>query len=190
MADAEAPRLGIGGVRHLIHADRARSRAIDRERVEAEMPTPIRRRHWIAGAFGLRQCGEQLRRDIRRGIAAEKRRIALPGLFRRLDQPAAQRREQLARLRVNLIGEIDRRPERQQQNRDDRQPRLPARAAPGGLQRAGLAAKRAAKPRRRAPRPCFVAAADFQRALEPCADFSTRQRRAGRRGVARALGSG
>ena len=61
--NAIALRLRPRGVGHLIHADSARGRLVDRERIRGQTPPPIGPRDRIAGAFHLSERGQQLRRD-------------------------------------------------------------------------------------------------------------------------------
>src|ERR1700726_1743397 len=60
IADAIVSRLGKGRVGHLVHANAARGRLVDREGVPGQPPPPIGARDRIAGALDLRQRREQL----------------------------------------------------------------------------------------------------------------------------------
>src|SRR5271156_1320275 len=55
--NAIALRLRRRGVGHLVHADSARSRLVDRERIRGQAPPPISPRSGIAGAFHLGERG-------------------------------------------------------------------------------------------------------------------------------------
>jgi hypothetical protein len=76
-----ALRLRQRRVGHLVHADGARSRLVDRERIRGQTPPPIGPRNGIAGALDLGERGEQLRRDRGGGIFSKERRILSPGFI-------------------------------------------------------------------------------------------------------------
>src|SRR5437763_14833270 len=66
-------------VGQLIHADRARSRLVDRERIRSQTPPPIGGCNGVAGALDLGEGGQQLRWDRDRGIFPKERSITSPG---------------------------------------------------------------------------------------------------------------
>jgi len=59
--NAIALRLRERRVGHLIHADRARSGLVDRERIRSQTPPPIGGCNGVAGALDLGERGQQLR---------------------------------------------------------------------------------------------------------------------------------
>src|SRR6202023_696460 len=108
MADAILSRLGEGSGGHLVHADGARGGLIDRKGVPGQAPPPIGSCYRIARTLDLRQGGEQLGCDGRRGILAKERRILLPSLSRHLVHHAAHGKEHLGRLAYYLIDKVRR----------------------------------------------------------------------------------
>src|SRR4029453_19455154 len=99
----EPPRLREGRVRELEHADRARRRLIERERIPGEPPAPVRPRYRIAGALDLGERAQQLGGDDGGRMLAEERAVVPPCLGRRLGQPAVHREEELRVLLVTVL---------------------------------------------------------------------------------------
>ena len=103
---AEPACLGEGAVGHLVHAHRTRCRTIDLEGPQAPAPPPVRARHGIAGALGLRERREQRGGHHRRRVTAKDRRIAAPRFRRRFVEYPAHREEQLGRLADDLVRRV------------------------------------------------------------------------------------
>jgi hypothetical protein len=93
-------------VGHLVHADSARSRLVDRERIRGHTPPPIGPRNGIAGAFHLGERGQQLRRDGGGGVFSKERRILSPGFNRRFISFARDEGKHFRRLMQNLINQV------------------------------------------------------------------------------------
>jgi len=96
-------RLRQCGIGHLVQADSARSRVVDRERIRGQTPPPIGPRNGIAGAFHLRKRGQQLRREGGGGIFPKERRILSPGFNRRFIRFAGDEGKHFRRLVDDLI---------------------------------------------------------------------------------------
>src|ERR1700758_5812599 len=75
------------------------------EGIPGELPAPVGARHRIAGAFDLRQRGQQLGRDRAGGIRVEERFVPPPRFDRFLVERPADEKEQLARLSGKMIDE-------------------------------------------------------------------------------------
>jgi hypothetical protein len=104
--DAVALRLRQRGIGHLIHADSARSRLVDRERIRGQTPSPIGPCNWIAGAFDLGERGQQLRRDGGGGVFPKERRILSPGFNRVFIRFAGDEGKHFHRLMQDLINQV------------------------------------------------------------------------------------
>src|SRR5258706_3075282 len=117
--NALPPRLGKGPVRDLIHPNCARRRPIHVERFALQRPAPVSPRHGIAGAFDLREGGEQVCGNDVRGMFFEDGAVFLPRLGRRLIQRAADREEQFRWLAHDLVGKIESKPKREGQYQPD-----------------------------------------------------------------------
>src|SRR5260221_12600512 len=78
-SDTVVCRLGVSCIGHLVHAHSARGGLLHPEGIPGELPAPVGARHRIAGAFDLRQRGEQTGRDRGGGIRVEEwLRTSLP----------------------------------------------------------------------------------------------------------------
>src|SRR5579871_6521088 len=104
--DTEARSLSGCSIDHLGEADGARGRRIDRQRIEAPSPAPIRAFHRIAGAFDLRQRGQEFGRDCAGGIGAKEGSVLPPGFRRLLVERRVEEEEQLGGFADDLIGEV------------------------------------------------------------------------------------
>jgi hypothetical protein len=71
----------------------------------------------IAGAFHLRERGEQIRRDHFGRLGAEDRRVLAPGFRRRLVERSADREEELSRLARHLVQRVEQETDRHQHQR-------------------------------------------------------------------------
>ncbi len=111
--DAIALRFAERSIGNLVHADRARCRAVQLERIPGQLPAPGRAGHRIAGAFDLGERGEKRGRHDGGGVVAEDRLVLPPRLGRRLGERAAHREEQLGGLADDLVAPVGREPERQ-----------------------------------------------------------------------------
>jgi len=105
-SDTVACRLGVSSIGHLVHADSARGGLVHSEGIPSELPAPVGARHRIAGAFDLRQRGQQLGRDRARGIGVEERSVLSPRFDRFLIKRPADEKEQFARLADNVVNEV------------------------------------------------------------------------------------
>ena len=119
VADAVALRLEVSRVGDLVHADRARRGPVELERLGRRAPAPLRRRHRVARAFGLRERGEELGAHHGGGVVAEDRLVPAPGFRRHLVQRAAHREKQLGRLARDLVERVDREEQRDQRGERD-----------------------------------------------------------------------
>lgn len=117
IADAVALRFSERRIGDLVHAYGARGRAIDRQWVRHELPPPVGPGKRIAGGLDLRERGQEVGRDDDGRVRAEERPILAPRLGRRLEERAANGKEQFRRLADDVICPVRCRPERQ---RDDR----------------------------------------------------------------------
>ncbi len=126
--DAELCCLGIGAIDHLVEADGARRRLVDRERVEAPSPAPIGAVHRIARTLDLRQRGQQFRRDRIGGVGAKQRPVLPPCFGRLLVEPVTDEGEQLGGLEDHVIEEVHERDHCQQDRHAARDPNHPRRA--------------------------------------------------------------
>ena len=111
VVDAVALGFLERGIGDLVHADGARGRLVELERIPRQPPPPVRPRHRVAGALDLRQGGQQIRRHGGRGVLAEERPVAAPGLAGVLDKRTADREEQLGRLADDLVRPVQRPPQ-------------------------------------------------------------------------------
>src|SRR5437867_9504877 len=84
IVDAIALRFAERSIGNLVHADRARCRAVQLERIPGQLPAPGRAGYRIAGAFDLGERGEKRGRHDGRGVAPEPP----PRPFRTQDQSA------------------------------------------------------------------------------------------------------
>ena len=125
VVNAITPRLAERPVSDLEHADRARCRPVHVERILRQAPAPVGPHDWIAGAFGLRQRGEEVGRNDSRCMLAEHRRVLPPGLGGGLVQLPAHGEKQLGRLARDLNHPVGRQPKRdeRQQAAHELQPR-------------------------------------------------------------------
>ena len=124
-SDTVACRLGVSCIGHLVHAHSARGGLVHSEGIPGELPAPVGARHRIAGAFDLRQCGQQLGRDRAGGIRVEERFVLPPRFDRFLVELPADEKEQLARLADNVIDEVCQRECREDERREANDPNRP-----------------------------------------------------------------
>ena len=108
IADAIPARLGESSVGQLKHAEGARGRPIDLQRIPRPLPTPVGARNGIAVALDLRQRGEQFRRDNAGGVLLKKRAVTLPCRSRSFSHGATDRGEELTGFADHLIDQVKR----------------------------------------------------------------------------------
>src|SRR5882762_9518124 len=113
IVDAIALRFAERSIGNLVHADRARYRAVQLERIPGQLPAPGRAGYRIAGAFDLGERGKKPGRHDGGRVVAEDRLVLPPCLGRRLGERAPHREEQLGRLADDLVAPVGREPERQ-----------------------------------------------------------------------------
>jgi hypothetical protein len=128
-ADTVACRLGVSWIGHLVHAHSARGGLVHSEGIPGEPPAPVGARHRIAGAFDLRQCGQQLGRDRAGGIGVKERFVPPPRFDRFLVERPADEKQQLARLADNVIDEVCQRECREDERRKANDPNHQRRCA-------------------------------------------------------------
>src|SRR5271170_1569870 len=100
--NAEVARFLERAVRHLVHTHGARRRSVDLERPQCPGPAPVGACYRIAGPFYLRERCEKFGRNRLRRMLPEDRRVAAPGLRRRLEERATDGEKQLRGLADNL----------------------------------------------------------------------------------------
>ena len=102
IVNAIAPRLAVCPVGDLVHANRARRRAIHVEGILGQAPAPVGPGNRVARALDLRERGQQVGRDDGGRVLAEDRLVLAPRLGGRLEEHAAHGKEQLGRLARDL----------------------------------------------------------------------------------------
>jgi len=108
ISNAIVPCFGEGPVRDLVHADGARCRAINGERMQAPGPAPVGADDGIARPLDLGDGREKVRWDCIGGVLA-KQRCILPPRFRRcLVQRTAHREEEFGGFADHLVDAVDR----------------------------------------------------------------------------------
>lgn len=107
----------------LEHADRRRGRLVPFQRIRRDdAPSPIGPCHRIAGAFGLGQCGKQLRCNDGCRMGLEQRAVFLPRLAGILAERLLHWKEQFRRFIERVINPIDSQEDNEEQEYADSQP--------------------------------------------------------------------
>ena len=122
VVDAVLLRLAERPVSDLIHADCARRRLVQLERIPRQAPPPVRPCHRVAPALDLSKRGQKRGRDNNGRMLAEERLVSPPCLGRGFAEGAAYRKVELGRLADRLVHPVNSRPSYQNDDRTDEDP--------------------------------------------------------------------
>ncbi len=95
-----------GRIGDLEHTDRARRWSIEFQRIPGQSPSPVCPCDRVAGAFHLRERGEQIRCDDGGRMLAEQRAVLAPGFKWLFVERIRQRKEDFRRFADGVIGPV------------------------------------------------------------------------------------